>query len=222
MYIIVGLGNPGREYANTRHNIGYLVLDKIAASLGLSGGRDGFRSTYLETRIGTQRVVLAKPTTYMNNSGYAVSDLMNWYKCDHSELIVIYDDIELPAGDIRIRAKGSSGTHNGMRSIIYQLGFDDFPRIRVGVGRQKDDRDLVAHVLGVPDAEDRAALDEATNQARDAALMIVAGDLQGAQTKFNKKKSGKPKENAIDGVEAKKANPENNTAAEEKRPDEAE
>ena len=191
MFIIVGLGNPGIEYRHTRHNIGYMVLDKIAASLGLSGGRDGFRSTYLETRIGTERVILAKPTTYMNNSGYAVMDLMNWYKCEHSKLIVIYDDIELPTGDIRIRAKGSSGTHNGMKSIIYQLGYDDFPRIRVGIGKQKDGRDLIAHVLGVPDDEDMKELDTATEQAKEAALMIVAGDLTGAQAKFNKKKSGK-------------------------------
>ena len=196
MYIIVGLGNPGREYAATRHNIGFMVLDKIADHLGLSGGRDGFRSTYIETRIGTQRVVLAKPTTYMNNSGYAVSDLMNWYKAEHDELIVIYDDIELPAGDIRIRAKGSSGTHNGMRSIIYQLGYDDFPRIRVGVGKQKDGRDLIAHVLGVPDEDDKKLIDEAIAQAKDAALMIVAGNIHDAQTKYNKKKSGKPKPQA--------------------------
>lgn len=191
MYIIVGLGNPGREYSKTRHNIGFMVLDKIADSLGLSGGRDGFRSTYLETRIGTERVVLAKPTTYMNNSGFAVQELMNWYKCEHSQLIVIYDDIELPTGDIRIRAKGSSGTHNGMKSIIYQLGYDDFPRIRVGIGKQKDDRDLIAHVLGVPDEEDVKQLSLSIEQAADAAVMIVSGDLTGAQAKYNKKKSGK-------------------------------
>ena len=198
MFIIVGLGNPGREYVHTRHNIGYMVLDKIAASLGLSGGRDGFRSTYLDTRIGTERVILAKPVTYMNNSGYAVMDLMNWYKCEHSQLLVIYDDIELPTGDIRIRAKGSSGTHNGMKSIIYQLGYDDFPRIRVGIGKQKDGRDLIAHVLGVPDDEDRKELDTATEQAKEAALMIVAGDLTGAQAKFNKKKSGKKTTETMD------------------------
>lgn len=194
MYLLIGLGNPGREYKDTRHNIGYTVLDRIAARLNLSGGRDGFKSTYLETRIGTEKVVLAKPTTYMNNSGFAVSELMNWYKCEHSQLIVIYDDIELPTGDIRIRAKGSSGTHNGMRSIIYQLGYDDFPRIRVGIGKQKDGRDLIAHVLGVPDDEDKNLLEASTEDAADAALMIVSGHLSDAQTKYNKKKSGTAKE----------------------------
>lgn len=202
MYIIIGLGNPGREYAGTRHNIGYMVLDNIAAKINLSGGREGFRSVYLETRIGTERVVLAKPTTYMNNSGFAARDLMNWYKCEPHEMLVIYDDIDLPAGDIRIREKGSAGTHNGMRSIIYQLGFDDFPRIRVGVGRQADGRDLAAHVLSEPSDEEKKHLTEAVEQAADAAIMIVNGDIKGAQSRFNKKKSGRPKSNtekATDG-----------------------
>ena len=193
MYIIVGLGNPGMEYANTRHNIGFNVMDKLAEKLNLSGGRNGFRSTYIETRIGDERVVLAKPTTFMNNSGFAVRDLINWYKCEPHELIVIYDDIELPAGDIRIREKGSAGTHNGMRSIIYQLGFDNFPRIRVGVGKQAEGHDLISHVLGVPNEEDRAKLSLSIAQAADAAIMIVSGDIKAAQTKYNKKKSGKPK-----------------------------
>lgn len=194
MYLIVGLGNVGREYVGTRHNIGFAVLDELAKELQVSGGRDGFRSTYAETRYEGERIVLAKPTTYMNNSGFAVQELMNWYKCEHDELIVIYDDIELPPGDIRIREKGSSGTHNGMRSIIYQLGYDDFPRIRVGVGRQKDGRDLAAHVLSMPDDEERKLLDEAINAAKQAALMIVKGYMHDAQSRFNKKKSGAKKQ----------------------------
>lgn len=210
MYIIVGLGNIGKEYENTRHNIGFKVLDAIAKQLNVSGGKDGFRSTYIETRYGTQKLVLAKPTTYMNNSGFAVQDLMSWYKCAHNELIVIYDDIELPPGDIRIREKGSSGTHNGMRSIIYQLGYDDFPRIRVGIGKQKHDGDLVSHVLGKIGDEDEEMISQAIEQAAQAALMIADGKLCEAQTKFNKKKSGKPKkqepqtnggENAADATE---------------------
>ncbi|MBQ9950253.1 MAG: aminoacyl-tRNA hydrolase [Clostridia bacterium] len=193
MYVIVGLGNPGKEYENTRHNVGYMVLDSIAGKLGLSGGRDGFRSTYIETRIGTERVVLAKPTTYMNNSGFAVRDLVNWYKCEPHELLLIYDDIELPTGDIRIREKGSAGTHNGMRSVIYQLGLDTFPRIRVGIGKQADGRDLISHVLGVPSEEDKKLLSDSIAQATEAALMIVNGEITAAQTRFNKKKSGKKK-----------------------------
>ena len=193
MYIIVGLGNIGKEYENTRHNAGFAVLDLIAQKLGVSGGKSGFHSVYIETRYAGERVVLAKPTTFMNNSGFAVRDLMNWYKCEHDELIVIYDDIELPPGDIRIRENGSAGTHNGMRSVIYQLGYDDFPRIRVGIGKQKDGRDLIAHVLGKFDDEEKTAISEAAKEASEAALMIINGDLKGAQTKYNKKKSGKPK-----------------------------
>ncbi|MBR6006687.1 MAG: aminoacyl-tRNA hydrolase, partial [Clostridia bacterium] len=123
MYIIIGLGNPGREYAKTRHNVGYMTADTLAEKLGVSVTRKGFRSVYGEGRIGAEKVVIAKPETFMNNSGYAAVDLMNWYKPEHDRLIVIYDDIDLPCGALRIRSNGSAGTHNGMRSVTEQLGF---------------------------------------------------------------------------------------------------
>ena len=195
MFVIVGLGNPGREYEKTRHNAGFMTLDAIADKLGVSVTRKGFRSVYGECRVGSERVVLAKPETFMNNSGFAVSDLLNWYKPDHDHLLVIYDDIDLPCGGIRIRSNGSAGTHNGMRSIDEQLGFEDFPRIRIGIG--KPEHGLIDHVLGVPCEEDAKKLREAFSAAAEAALMIVRGRIDEAQTKFNYKppKKEKPRKN---------------------------
>ena len=193
MFIILGLGNPGREYQNTRHNIGFMTLDILAERYDIDICRHNFRSFFGEGRMGGQRVVLAKPDTYMNNSGWAARDLVNWYKCENSELIVIYDDIDIPIGNLRIREGGSSGTHNGMRSIIYQLGFDDFPRVRVGIGAPDGQRDLVSHVLGAPDAEEKELLKGAMNSAADAVELIVKGELKEAQARFNKRpKKEKP------------------------------
>lgn len=187
MFIVLGLGNPGREYQNTRHNIGFMTLDILADRYHIDVCRHNFRSVFGEGRIGSERVVLAKPETFMNNSGWAARDLVNWYKCENSELIVVYDDIDIPIGTLRIREGGSSGTHNGMRSIIYQLGFDDFPRVRVGIGHPDGRRNLVSHVLGAPDAEEKALLLTAMNGAADAVELIVRGELKEAQARFNKR-----------------------------------
>lgn len=196
MYIIVGLGNPGREYAQTRHNMGFMALDILASRHNIDIRRDNFRCIFGEGRIGTERVVLAKPTTFMNNSGFAVRDLINWYKVENSHLIVIYDDIDLAAGELRIREKGSSGSHNGMKSVIYQLGFDDFPRIRVGVGAPEGGRDLIAHVMSMPSGEALEQVKSALASAADAAELIIGGDIAQAQMRFNKKPKRKKKEEA--------------------------
>ena len=165
MFVIVGLGNPGREYAKTRHNVGFMTINKIAERLNISVNKKGFRSVYGEGRLGGTRVVLAKPETFMNNSGWAVGDLLKWYKPQHDELIVIYDDIDLPCGALRIRMNGSAGTHNGMRSIESLIGFEDFPRIRVGIG--KPAHGLIDHVLGVPNDEEAKLIDGAMMQAAE-------------------------------------------------------
>lgn len=196
MYVIVGLGNPGREYANTRHNMGFMTLDILAQRHNIEIKRDNFRCLFGEGRIGTERVVLAKPMTFMNNSGWAVRDLVNWYKTDNSELIIIYDDIDLEPGELRIRAGGSSGSHNGMKSVIYQLGFDDFPRIRVGVGVPEGGRDLIAHVMSMPQGENLDKVRLALERAADAAEMIAAGNISAAQALFNKKAKTKKKQQA--------------------------
>ena len=191
MFVIVGLGNPGREYAKTRHNVGLMTIDKIAERLNISVNKKGFRSVYGEGRLGGTRVVLAKPETFMNNSGWAVGDLLNWYKPQHDELIVIYDDIDLPCGALRIRMNGSAGTHNGMRSIESLIGFEDFPRIRVGIG--KPAHGLIDHVLGVPNDEEAKLIDGAMMQAAEAAELIIAGKPEEAQTRFNYKPPKKQK-----------------------------
>lgn len=198
MYIIVGLGNPGREYQDTRHNMGYMALDILAGRWNIDIKRHNFRAVFGEGLINGHKAVLAKPETYMNLSGWSVMELMNWYKVEHDRLIVIYDDIDLPTGDIRIRRGGSSGTHNGMKSIIYQLGFDDFPRIRVGIGQAQGERGLVAHVLGAVAPEERELMLKALNQAADAAELIAAGELQEAQARFNKRKAKKKAEEPAD------------------------
>lgn len=191
MYIIIGLGNPGREYAKTRHNVGFMTLDLLAKRNDISVFRHGYRSLYAEGRMGAERVVLVKPETFMNNSGWAVMDVMNWYKPTHDRLIVIYDDIDLPCGAIRIRKSGSAGTHNGMRSIVEQLGYEDFPRVRVGIG--KPEHGLIDYVLGVPSDDDMQALEQAFIKASEAVELIVQGQLEQAQTKFNYKPPKKPK-----------------------------
>ncbi len=196
MHIIVGLGNPGREYADTRHNMGFMALDILAARHNIDIRKENFRCVYGEGRIGTERVILAKPLTFMNNSGWAVRDIINWFKIEHDELVVIYDDIDLDAGELRIREKGSSGSHNGMKSVIYQLGFDDFPRIRVGVGAPEDGRDLIAHVMSMPSGESLDKVKAALCSAADAAELIAAGNITEAQMRFNKKPKRKKKEEA--------------------------
>lgn len=209
MYIIVGLGNPGREYENTRHNVGYMTLDILADRFNIDIKRHNFRAVFGEGYIGGTKVVLAKPETYMNLSGWSVMDLCGWYKPEHDQLIVIYDDIDIPLGTIRIRANGSAGTHNGMRNIVYQLGYDDFPRIRVGIGRTDGERTLVSHVLGVPTGEDRELLIKAMESAADAAELIVKGELKEAQARFNKKpKKEKPPREQQDNTNKPEAMPD--------------
>ena len=147
MYVIVGLGNPGEKYAHTHHNVGFDVVTLLADRLGISLNKTKCKAKLGEGRVGSERVVLAQPQTFMNLSGESVVELVNWYKVDMEHLIVVYDDIDLDPGRVRFRAKGSAGTHNGMRSIIYLLGQDDFPRVRVGVGHAPQGWDLVDWVL---------------------------------------------------------------------------
>ena len=192
MFIIVGLGNPGREYAETRHNAGYMALDLLAEKFDIDVCRHNFRSVYGEGRIGTEKVVLAKPETFMNNSGFAVRDLMSWYKADRDHLIVIYDDADIPTGTIRLRDRGSAGTHNGMKSIVYQLGFDDFPRIRIGIGGAE--HGMIGHVLGAFSDEEKPFVKETIREAAEAAELIALGKMQEAQAKFNHKGSKKKPE----------------------------
>jgi PTH1 family peptidyl-tRNA hydrolase len=184
MYLVIGLGNPGPDYAKTRHNAGYLAIDALSAKWDIELRKRAHRALTGEGAALGQKIVLAKPETYMNLSGMSVSDLMGWYKCGHNELILLYDDADLPSGSIRIREKGSAGTHNGMRSVIYQLGFDDFPRVRIGIGKPEG-WDIANFVLSKPTGDEASMLNEALKNAADAVELIVKGELGQAQAKYN-------------------------------------
>ena len=191
MYIIVGLGNPGREYDNTRHNAGFCVLDKLAAKENIAVLEKRHKAIIGKGVAAGQKCILAKPQTYMNKSGESVRELVNFYKADEkSELIVISDDISLEPGQIRIRKKGSAGGHNGLKNIIEHLGHDTFIRVKVGVGEKPAGWDLVDHVLGRFSPKDREAVDVAADRAVEAIRAIIAEGPDAAMNRYN----GSPKE----------------------------
>ena len=171
MYIIAGLGNPGDKYARTRHNMGFRVVDKLADDLNVDITKAKFKSLIGECRIGTHKVLLVKPQTYMNLSGDALREVTNFYKIPSENIIIIYDDIDIPLGSIRIRKFGGPGTHNGMRSIVSQLGTTEFPRIRTGVG--SGGGSLVDHVIGKVSKYENTILDETAAKAAKAAQDII-------------------------------------------------
>ena len=186
MYLIVGLGNPGLSYRKTRHNAGFQALDALAEKLDIRVKTKGFSALYGEGRIGTERVILMKPQTYMNLSGDAVQSLLHFYKLAPERLIVLCDDIDLPLGSMRIRANGSAGTHNGMRSILSCIHSENFARIRIGVGKDES-LQLRDYVLKRPSKAEQGELKEVFEHAADAAILIVQGELAEAQMKYNKK-----------------------------------
>lgn len=188
MFLIVGLGNPGIAYRASRHNAGFCALDELAEKLNIRFCKRAHRALIGEGLYQGEKVLLAKPQTYMNVSGEAVQSILYYYKLPPERLLVLYDDIDLPVGALRIRANGSAGTHNGMRSIIACLGGEEaFPRVRIGIGKQVSGRKLADHVLGKPGKEEMELLREAYADAAEAALMILAGRLQDAQATFNKR-----------------------------------
>jgi len=197
MYIIAGLGNPGKKYENTRHNMGFIAIDLLAEEFGIKVDKLKFKSLVGEGRIAGQRVLLMKPQTYMNLSGEAIREAVNFYKIDPEELIVIYDDIDIPTGTFRIRKKGSAGTHNGMRSVVYQIQSDQFPRIRVGIGSEKK-VDLIHYVTGGVSKSEKELLEDALVKAAKSAACIVEKGIDKAMNEFNvrppkKEKSAKQK-----------------------------
>ena len=184
-WIIVGLGNPGAQYAHTRHNAGFDALAVLADKLNVSITRKKDDALVGECYIGSEKTLLCMPQTYMNLSGYAVSGLMNYFRIPQENLLVIYDDIDLPPGTVRIRKNGSAGTHNGMRSIVEQLGTQDFPRIRVGTGDRPEGRDLADWVLSKFSAQEEKALGVSLKNAAEAALCIIDKGVPEAANKFN-------------------------------------
>lgn len=193
MYIIAGLGNPTSQYEGTRHNAGFDVIDVIAEKYNISVDGKKNRAYIGKGMIEGQKVILAKPQTYMNLSGESIRGLVDYFKVDEEqELLIIYDDISLPPGQIRIRKKGSAGGHNGMKSIIQHLGTDVFMRIKIGVGEKTKKYDLADYVLSHFTKEEREEMKEGYEKSAEAAAMILRGDVEAAMNEYNRKV--KPKE----------------------------
>ncbi len=187
-YLVVGLGNPGIQYENTRHNAGYMTVDTLADKCGFEIKKLRFKSLTADVVIAGKRCIVMKPTTFMNNSGQAVVEAMNFYKIPIEKVIVCYDDINLDPGRLRIRKKGSDGGHNGIKSIIYLTGSDEFPRIKVGVGaKPHKDYDLANWVLGNFPSEVLPAMHDATDLAVEAIKLMVNGETEKAMNLVNKK-----------------------------------
>lgn len=185
-YVIAGLGNPGMEYEGSRHNAGFFVLDTLAKQEGADINRLKFKGKTGEAVIGGKRCLLLKPTTYMNLSGESIVQALDFYKLDTDRLIVVYDDISLEPGKLRIRRKGSHGGHNGMRSIIDLTGKDDFPRVKIGVGKKPHpDYDLAKWVLGKFSKEDSEKMKQSAENACECIKLMVQGKTDEAMNKYN-------------------------------------
>ena len=188
MFIIAGLGNPTREYEGTRHNVGFDVIDRLAARYNIDVDVKKHRALIGKGMIAGQKVILAKPQTYMNLSGESVRELVNYYKVDpESELIVVYDDISLAPGQIRIRKKGSAGGHNGIKNIIANLGTDHFMRVKVGVGEKPKNWDLTGYVLSPFTKDERPLVNLAIEHAAKAIEQMLNGDVDAAMNEYNRK-----------------------------------
>jgi len=186
MYIICGLGNPGKQYEDTRHNMGFKTMDVLSSRLGIPITKLKFKALIGEGKIGNEKVALVKPQTFMNLSGEALRPIMEFYKETADHLIVVYDDVDIPLGALRIRPSGSSGSHNGMKSVIYQLQYDDFTRIRIGLG----DHGLIPldkFVISRVPKEDQEVLSKTIIEAADAVICIVENGLEDAMQKHNHK-----------------------------------
>jgi PTH1 family peptidyl-tRNA hydrolase len=192
MKLIVGLGNPGREYRDTRHNVGFLVADEIARrhQLTMALAPAQVPEMFVAKRYGVEPMLVAKPLTFMNRSGDAVAALVRYFDVGLDELLVIVDEAALPLGKLRARARGSAGGHNGLKSVIERLGTTEFARLRLGVGRGDARRDLSAHVLGAFEAGERPALEELITRATDAAEAFVADGIAQVMSVYNPELSG--------------------------------
>ena len=185
MYIIAGLGNPTREYEKTRHNVGFEVIDVLADMLGTTVEEKKFKGLYGRGIIGGEKVLLLKPQTFMNLSGESIKAAADFYKVDHEHIIIIYDDISLDVGQLRIRKKGSAGGHNGIKNIIAHLGTQEFSRIRVGVGDKPKKMDLADYVLSRFSKEDRVLMEDAFKDASKAVNVMITEGVDAAMNQFN-------------------------------------
>ncbi|GHO76276.1 peptidyl-tRNA hydrolase [Ktedonobacter sp. SOSP1-85] len=185
MKLLVGLGNPGAQYERTRHNVGFRVIDALAEKLGVRWERRG-RAMIANATLEHEKVVLVKPITFMNNSGEAVGELQRWFKLEPEDILVVYDELDLPVGQLRVRARGSAGGHNGMKSLIQYLHTDQFPRLRVGIGRPANRRpDTINYVLGIPPKDEYITLLQAEDKALEAFSLILREGLDQAMNTLN-------------------------------------
>ncbi len=188
MYAIIGLGNPGSQYKQTRHNVGFEVINKLAYDNNINMNKNKFRAVIGEGRIGLEKVILVQPLTFMNLSGESVRELVSFYKLLPEEIIVVCDDINLPLSHIRIREKGSDGGQKGLRNILYQLGYDNFARVRIGIGEKPAGWDLADYVLSKFREDENSDIISGITDAADAVTMIVKnGSCRDAMNKYNKK-----------------------------------
>ena len=191
MKLIVGLGNIGKDYQNTRHNIGFMVVDELARRKGINFGKEDRNATCAEFRDG-EKILLIKPTTYMNLSGHAVSAYASFYHIDPEDIAVIQDDMDMPVGQLRIRRKGSAGGHNGIKHITEQLGTDTFPRFKIGIGHPvRDNKAVISHVLHPFQGEEKTAIDEAVKEMADAIECWLKDGIEECMHRYNKKKPKK-------------------------------
>ena len=185
MYLIVGLGNPEKEYKNTRHNMGFNVINKIAQEYEIEIKKKKFEGLFWMGEIEGKQVILLKPQTYMNESGVCVQKFKKFYKISNEDCLVIYDDIDLEKSDIRIRKKGSPGSHNGVKSVTEHLGTEDYPRIRIGIGKPKFKDDLINYVIGSISKEEQDLLEEGVEKAKKAVIECIKNGIDSAMNKFN-------------------------------------
>lgn len=185
MYLIVGLGNPEQEYSNTRHNMGFDTINQISTKYNIETKKSKFQGLYGKGKIEDEDVILLKPQTYMNLSGICIKQFVEFYKIDKEEILIIYDDMDIEPGKIKIKKKGSSGGHNGMKSIIQELGTEEFHRIRIGIGKPLEEQDKINYVIGKIQQQEILKLHEGVEEAEKAVVEIIKNGIDIAMNKFN-------------------------------------
>lgn len=187
MYVVAGLGNPGGDYSETRHNIGFKVVENLAGKHNIKLNKLKFKSVYGEGNIGGQKVILLKPQTFMNNSGIAVAEIARFYKIPVENVIIVVDDIDIEFASVRIKAKGSAGSHNGLKSVIYHLKDDNFSRVKIGIGKKHPNEDLANFVLSRFPKDDLPYIKEAVDNASDSIETFLKSGIDSAMNKYNSK-----------------------------------
>lgn len=185
MFVVIGLGNPGKDYTKTRHNVGFDTIDNLAKRNNIVLNKIKFKAVYGEGKIGNEKVLLVKPQTFMNNSGLSVMELMQFYKIPTQNIIVIVDDIDIDFAAIKIKIKGSAGSHNGLKSIIAHIQNDDFPRVKIGIGKKHGNQDLADFVLSRFSKDERMDIESSILTAAEAVETIICEDINKAMNKFN-------------------------------------